>query len=440
MSRRPAKRASAIPVSARFSSSLDGGKGSAHGKKVGDFADAQSADNSGNGTGTGTGAGSGEALAKADPSSSLEAALAALGYGQIASAPATPSGSATPTPASSASSQAGKLVGRTALAGASTLGSAVGSASDGADAQSWDISGAVPLKNLLASDSSLGLQSFQPKTHLAVADAIPVKSGAAVQRRAGSASSTSSTSQVSPASSAPGARASVAPESVPAANPFGGSGANDAASGRGSGGAAARSASDAPAAIAAADVSATASVSTGDPGQAAASVSLDDLPDFIAEQASAMTTASQATTPLSAPQAVKELEISLDPADLGSVSLKLRLTGGKLTVVIGVSNASTLASIENDREAIATRLGVDPQSADSLIIQAQGGSQTYAGGNDAADPYGYGQGAAADGGAADSASGRSGRAGADAQNSQASGAGSGGSGASSSNLAGDLLV
>ena len=92
-----------------------------------------------------------------------------------------------------------------------------------------------------------------------------------------------------------------------------------------------------------------------------------------------MTGANEAATPLNAPQVVKELEISLDPADLGAVSLKLRLTGGKLSVVIGVSNASTLASIENDREAIASRLGVDPQSTDSLVIKAQGSSQVHGG-------------------------------------------------------------
>ena len=36
-----------------------------------------------------------------------------------------------------------------------------------ADASQWDLSGATPLKGLLASDSSLGLSGFQVRTHLA---------------------------------------------------------------------------------------------------------------------------------------------------------------------------------------------------------------------------------------------------------------------------------
>ena len=287
----------------------------------------------------------------------------------------------------------------------------MGAAGDGADAQSWDISGAVPLQNLLASDSSLGLRGFQPKTHLAVADAIPVKSGAAIQRRAASPSSTASTSG---ASSSQGPSASAGSEAVAGANPFGESGADDAARGRGSSGAAApalasASASEISSPIAATDVSQPFSSISVDPGQASTtSVGLDQLSDFIAEQASQMTGANEAATPLNAPQVVKELEISLDPADLVAVSLKLRLTGGKLSVVIGVSNASTLASIENDREAIASRLGVDPQSTDSLVIKAQGSSQVHGGGNDAIDPQDYSQSDARGGATADSASGQSG--------------------------------
>jgi flagellar hook-length control protein FliK len=82
---------------------------------------------------------------------------------------------------------------------------------------------------------------------------------------------------------------------------------------------------------------------------------------------------------------VKELAIELDPADLGAVSLKMRLTNGKLSVVIGVSNSSTLAAIENERGAIALKLGANQQPLQDLIIRSQSVPTSQAEGQDATD-------------------------------------------------------
>ncbi len=72
-----------------------------------------------------------------------------------------------------------------------------------------------------------------------------------------------------------------------------------------------------------------------------------------------------------AAQAVKELQISLDPANLGAMTLKLRLVGGKLAVTIVVANPQTLSAIEDDRALIAARLSTGGQSLDDLVIQRQ---------------------------------------------------------------------
>jgi chemotaxis protein MotD len=109
---------------------------------------------------------------------------------------------------------------------------------------------------------------------------------------------------------------------------------------------------------------------------------LADLPNFIADQAGSLSSA--ASAPDAAPatsaaanpspraaEAVKELQISLDPADLGAMTLKLRLAGGKLSVTISVANPQTLAAIKDDSALIAQRLGSNNQALDDLVIQQQ---------------------------------------------------------------------
>ena len=106
-----------------------------------------------------------------------------------------------------------------------------------------------------------------------------------------------------------------------------------------------------------------------------------------------MPSGSPATSP-----AVKELEITLNPQDLGSISVKLRLSNGKLSVVIGVSNAKTLSSLEGDRQQIVDRLTASAPSLQGLTLQAQGAGDSGANANssggqqDASDLYGSGRG------------------------------------------------
>ena len=116
-------------------------------------------------------------------------------------------------------------------------------------------------------------------------------------------------------------------------------------------------------------------------GAASTTISLGPVPfgrlaETLASQAAGLV--SQAAASASAPagsasvagsQPVKELEIKLDPADLGAMSVKMRLTDGKLSVVMEVSKPSTLKAVESDRDAIAQRLGLSVQSLESLVIK-----------------------------------------------------------------------
>ena len=103
------------------------------------------------------------------------------------------------------------------------------------------------------------------------------------------------------------------------------------------------------------------------------------LPAFIADQASALSAAAPdasatpagAATAAKAAQAVKELRIALAPAELGEMTLKLRLAGGKLSVTISIANPQTLKTIEDDRSLIAARLGGGEQALSDLVIQPQ---------------------------------------------------------------------
>ncbi len=112
-------------------------------------------------------------------------------------------------------------------------------------------------------------------------------------------------------------------------------------------------------------------------------IACDQLAERLATQASELTTKaapsdSTAATGVGTAQAVKELQIDLDPADLGAVSVKMRLAGGKLSVVMEVATPSTLTAIENERDAIAGRLGSTAQPLESLIIKPAATSQTNA--------------------------------------------------------------
>ncbi len=164
---------------------------------------------------------------------------------------------------------------------------------------------------------------------------------------------------------------SGAVDSSASSGAFGSTGARGAEGGVNNdarGGSAATSAVDAASGISAASAPAT--------------VALADLPAFLAGEASSLTSAaateapsasSSPTTPAAArtAQAVKELKISLDPADLGEMTIKLRLADGKLSVSIAVANPSTLGTIQDDRELIAARLAGGGQTLENLVISRQ---------------------------------------------------------------------
>jgi hypothetical protein len=105
----------------------------------------------------------------------------------------------------------------------------------------------------------------------------------------------------------------------------------------------------------------------------------DQLPQFIAAQADGLrqenTTA--AATP-SAPglHVVKELDIELTPEGLGVVSLKMRVTNGKLAIIMEVSSASALKTVQAEHAAISNSLGSGGQPLESLIIRQSEPSQS----------------------------------------------------------------
>jgi chemotaxis protein MotD len=282
-----------------------------------------------------------------------------------------PSGTAAPqNPSGAAPRTDPNLAG---LSSASDVGSPL--AANVTDAASY-----AAIVNPLTADPSLGLQSQQSRTHLAMTNALPVRASAA---------------RATAATSAPVGASAAATQtsSQPTVQ-------------QGDGAPAQQRAAPTPISPIDADASAStpssvAEIAVAGPGfdpnsSGLASIPLSQLADFVADQASSLTSPNSPSAPspsAAAPQAVKELEISLDPANLGAVSVKMRLANGKLSIVIGVSNSSTLAAIENERSAIAARLGSTEQPLENLAIvsrepsneTSQDFAQTNSGGNDASD-------------------------------------------------------
>jgi hypothetical protein len=100
----------------------------------------------------------------------------------------------------------------------------------------------------------------------------------------------------------------------------------------------------------------------------------DQLPQFIEAETRALGESTYA--PGSAPlpsepgrQVVKELDVELAPAGLGTVTVKMRLNDGKLSVVMEVSNANALMEIQREQGAILDRLGSNDQPLESLVIR-----------------------------------------------------------------------
>jgi chemotaxis protein MotD len=114
----------------------------------------------------------------------------------------------------------------------------------------------------------------------------------------------------------------------------------------------------------------------------------DQLPQFIAAQADGLrqenTTA--AATPF-APglHVVKELDIELAPEGLGVVSLKMRVTNGKLAIIMEVSSANALKTVRAEHAAISNSLGSGGQPLESLVIRQSEPSQSQGEKHDASN-------------------------------------------------------
>jgi hypothetical protein len=126
--------------------------------------------------------------------------------------------------------------------------------------------------------------------------------------------------------------------------------------------------------------SATNAASGADGALVSGPVSVNGLGDFIADQASTLSEpsdgapAAATTTATASPLGgsnVKELQVALQPEGLGQVTLKLRLTNGRLSVVIAAADPQTLAAIENERGLLVSRLGGASQPLETLVIQSQ---------------------------------------------------------------------
>lgn len=109
------------------------------------------------------------------------------------------------------------------------------------------------------------------------------------------------------------------------------------------------------------------------------SVQIDQLADVIASAASGMdsqadntTAAADAAKPGSAAHTgpVKELDVQLNPASLGSLSIQMRLSNGSLNVTIKAENSDTLKLIENERSTISDKLKSMEFSVESLTVKA----------------------------------------------------------------------
>jgi hypothetical protein len=69
---------------------------------------------------------------------------------------------------------------------------------------------------------------------------------------------------------------------------------------------------------------------------------------------------------------VREIDIDLSPGGLEDVSMTMRLTGDKLSVVIRAASSQTLGSIEGARDAITDRMAAIGQPLDSLVVKQMG--------------------------------------------------------------------
>jgi flagellar hook-length control protein FliK len=96
--------------------------------------------------------------------------------------------------------------------------------------------------------------------------------------------------------------------------------------------------------------------------------------------ASSGATANSADAARMAP--VKELDVQLNPASLGALTIQMRLNNGNLSVTIKADKSDTLKLIENERSSITDKLQSLNFSVDSLTVKA---SDAVASGSASAD-------------------------------------------------------
>jgi hypothetical protein len=87
----------------------------------------------------------------------------------------------------------------------------------------------------------------------------------------------------------------------------------------------------------------------------------------VSSRANALGPGSTSSTP-----PVREIDLDLSPGGLENVSMTMRLTGDKLSVVIRAASSQTLGSIEGARDAITDRMAAIGQPLDSLIVKQAG--------------------------------------------------------------------
>jgi Flagellar hook-length control protein FliK len=103
---------------------------------------------------------------------------------------------------------------------------------------------------------------------------------------------------------------------------------------------------------------------------AAPSFGAYDTPAAAADNAPSASAPAAAQPSASPP--VREIDVDLSPSGLENVSMTMRLSGDKLSVVINAGSSQTIGAIEGARDAIADRLAAIGQPLDSLVVKQTG--------------------------------------------------------------------
>lgn len=101
--------------------------------------------------------------------------------------------------------------------------------------------------------------------------------------------------------------------------------------------------------------------------------------------------ANQPASPVQVPDAnaqpavapARTMTLQMSPPDLGTVDIRLHVTGDSLDVQLKLSNSETLGMVHRDREALSTALQDQNYKLNSLVIQ-DGGASASSGGQNAA--------------------------------------------------------